>query len=293
MSSESLHLSGDFAVIATTLVACKVFTMLLVPPKQDDQDASTIAMTSTLNGVKSKWKGKGKEKEITRKPVPKPIVAEDEAEETGDQVDWTQYEPPAGLKTAHDIETDFILNLLKHSIANVKARIADEAVRKIEIEAFKDDEEEAQGKVSEAEQTEDPALEVAQQEPGTDQSEADATTAASETNHVQAGSASVDFAGTKLTIDQHGLLQPVPIPPKPSIRRRLLGLLRRLNKREKAESSSAATASTREMGSASSLDLDARLNALMTGRRDNQGVWTESTLGNSTDSGSSIHREQA
>ncbi|KAK7969030.1 hypothetical protein PG988_008103 [Apiospora saccharicola] len=266
--------------------------MLLVPPKQDDQDIPTSAITGTPNRANQRWKGKGKE--ITRKPVPQTIVAEDDAEESGDPVDWTQYEPPEGLMTASDVETDLILNLLKDSIANVKRRIADEAVRKIELDAFSfdEEEEEAKGKVAKTEQTEEPALEVAQQEPGTDYLIRDATTTAPEPTHGQAGPGSVDFAGTKLTIDQHGLLRPAPIPPK-SIRRRLLGLLRRLNKSEKAESSSAATSSTREMKSASSLELDERLNALLTGRRDSRGVRTGSTLGNSTGSGSSIHREQA
>lgn len=289
MSSESLHLTGDFAVIVTTLVACKVLTMLLVPPKQDDQDASTIAMTSTPHGVKPRWKGK--EKEITRKPVPNTIAAEDDAEETGDPVDWTQYEPPAGLTTAYDVETEYVLNLLEDSIAAIKTRIADESVRRVEIESLKDDEEEANGEAVETEQTEDPAPEIVQQIKETNQPTTDASTPAPEPIHGPAGPASVNFAGTRLTIDQHGLLRPAPIPPK-SIRRRLLGLLRRLNKREKAESSSAAASSTREMKSESSLDLDARLNALSSGRRDSQAVRTESALGNSIDSSSSIHMQQ-
>ncbi|KAK8035888.1 E3 ubiquitin-protein ligase ARI4 [Apiospora marii] len=246
-------------------------------------------MTSTPNGVKPRWKGKGKE--IIRKPVPKTTVAEDDAEEAGDPVDWTQYEPPEGLKTAYDVETDLILDLLKDSIATVKRRIADEAVRKIEIEAFNFDEGEAKGEAVETEQTEDPAPETAQSQTRPDQPTREAPTPVPETDHGPAGPSSVDFAGTKLTIDQHGLLRPAPIPPK-STRRRLLGLLRRLKGSGKAESSSAAASSTRDMRSESSLDLDARLNALLTGRRDSQAVRTESALGNSTDCGSSIHREQ-
>ncbi|KAK8055548.1 IBR domain-containing protein [Apiospora rasikravindrae] len=290
MSSVSLHLAGDLAVIATTLLAYKVFDMLLVPSKQDGQDAPAIEITKAPQGERPKWKGKGKE--IIRRPVPTiTTVIDDDTEEAGDPVDWTQYEPPEGLTDTHHLEFDIIETLLKESIDKVKARIVEEAVRKAEAEAFKLEENERKEEDVETGQTDSLAIEVTQQEPSTDGSQTDITTPASEASPRPSGSASVNFAETRLTIDQHGLLRPAPIPPK-SIKRSLLGFLRRLNTSDKAGSSNASSSRTRGMSSASSLDLDTRLNALLAGSRRSQSVREESTLGNSTDTESSIHKEQ-
>ncbi|KAK8050658.1 hypothetical protein PG994_012388 [Apiospora phragmitis] len=242
-------------------------------------------MTQAPEGAQPKWKGKGKE--IIRKPVPtKTSVIDDDTEEDEDPVDWTQYEPPEGLKDAYDVTSDIIQNLLKESIDRVKARIVEESVRKTEEEAFKLEEDGTKGKGVETGQTEDEAPQVAQQEQSTDGSLSDAMTPVSETSHRQLGSASVNFAGTRLTIDQHGLLRPAPVPSK-LFKRSLLGFLRRLNNGDKAESSSAAASRTRKINSASSLDLDARLNALLAGKRHGQGVRNESTPESSADSSSS------
>ncbi|KAK7941261.1 uncharacterized protein PG986_013648 [Apiospora aurea] len=215
MSSDSSHLGGDLAVIAATLIAYKVFDMLLVPSKQDDQDAPAIAITKAPKGDKSKWKGKGKE--IIGKPVATTASAiNDDAIEAGDPVDWAQYEPPQGLTDAHHLEFDIIETLLKESIEKVKARIVEKAVRKAEAEAFKHENDETKGEAAEAEQTESVAPEVAQQSPSTDGSQTDVATPASEASPRPSGSASVNFAGTRLTIDKHGLLRPAPIPPNRS-----------------------------------------------------------------------------
>ncbi|KAK8087954.1 E3 ubiquitin-protein ligase ARI4 [Apiospora hydei] len=273
MSSDSLHLAGDLAVIAATLIAYKVFDMLLVPSKQDDQDAPAIAITKAPKGDKPRWKGKGKE--IIRKPVPTTASAvDDDTEEAGGPVDWTQYEPPQGLTDAHHLEFDIIETLLKESIENVKARIVEKAVRKAETEAFTHENDETEGEAVETEQTESVAPEVAQQSPSTDGSQTDLTTPASE--------ASPRPSARSIATS--------PYSPK-SIKRSLLGFLRRLNNSDKAESSSTSSSRTR-YSTASSLDLDARLNALLVGKGRDHRPRDESTPGNSTDAESSIHNEQ-
>ncbi|KAK7989826.1 Eukaryotic translation initiation factor 3 subunit H [Apiospora arundinis] len=276
--------------------------MLLVPSTTDFQDVPTITITQTSLGTnpKREEKGKGKEKEIPRKPVPKAAITsadtvEDDAEETGEPVDWAQYEPPEGLKDAHDVDSDIILNLLPESINIVKARIAAEAARKAEVEASGASENEENGQTAETEETKDAASEAAPQEPGTDGPQTDATTPAPEADHRQSGPASINFAGTRLTIDEHGMLRPAPLPPK-SIKRSFLGLLRRLNI-DKPESSSAGGSRIRGKAAATTADLDARLNALLAGKRYSSkspklNSPRDSAPASSSDSGSSTHNEQ-
>ncbi|KAK8126637.1 uncharacterized protein PG998_002396 [Apiospora kogelbergensis] len=250
-----------------------------------------IAVTQTSLESESSWKRKGKG--IARKPVPKATptltdVTEDDAEDGHD----AEFDIITNLlRDAHDVETDTIINILGESIDTVKARLLEEAVRKAEAEdALNLRENKEKGKAVETKQTKDTASEVAPQKSGTDYPQTDATPAP-EANRRQPGPTSVNFAGTKLTIDEHGLLRPAPIPPK-SIRRSVLGLLRRLNNFDKTDPGSAAASHSRKTTAGTTVDLDARLNAILGGKDYSPQPPRGEASVSSTDSGSSTHSEQ-
>lgn len=291
MSYRLLHLVGDLATIAFSLALYMVLVTLVVPSTEDDQDMPAIAVTQTSLESESSWKRKGKG--IARKPVPKATptltdVTEDDAEDGHD----AEFDIITNLlRDAHDVETDTIINILGKSIDTVKARLLEEAVRKAEAEdALNLRENKEKGKAVETKQTKDTASEVAPQKSGTDYPQTDATPAP-EANRRQPGPTSVNFAGTKLTIDEHGLLRPAPIPPK-SIRRSVLGLLRRLNNFDKTDPGSAAASHSRKTTAGTTVDLYARLNAILGGKDYSPQPPRGEASVSSTDSGSSTHSEQ-
>ncbi|KAI8959581.1 hypothetical protein F5Y11DRAFT_350333 [Daldinia sp. FL1419] len=73
-----------------------------------------------------KWKGKGKAivANINGEPLSISLPSNEIT------VDWTQYEPPGGLRDAADSKSEAVVHIIQDSIDNVKARIAEEEERR-------------------------------------------------------------------------------------------------------------------------------------------------------------------
>lgn len=207
-------------------------------------------------------KGKGKEVEapsiISYSPVsssPASAVGTDDEEEQ--EVDWKQYEPPAGLKIVEGIESEIIKQLVQQSIENVQSRIAEERNQRRreaaeELERLRQ-ECEAGAKTKSAEEAD--AQSFKQSNDDEESSKAELQTPAIPRFHrVEPAT----FAGVELVIDENGLLRPAPALPSKSKKRTLMGLLRRFNNanNERGESSAQGAARSRQSLAAGNLDLN-------------------------------------
>ncbi|RYP64475.1 hypothetical protein DL769_006668 [Monosporascus sp. CRB-8-3] len=188
---------------------------------------------------------------IKRKPVPEPAdsaIALSGTLEDIDETGWTRYEPPAGLKTVPDIESDIILHVIQDSIRRIQARIAeDEERRKAEAEAAKAKEEEEASKESEKGKQLDVSsvtVDIVNDEPVRPSSP-------------NGNSYTCKMRRQTTMIDAGGFLVQVA-EPKPK-KRSIFGLLKRLNhSSEKGETSAAGAARYKRDNSSSSLDLTGR-----------------------------------
>ncbi|RYP13332.1 hypothetical protein DL765_006922 [Monosporascus sp. GIB2] len=188
---------------------------------------------------------------IKRKPVPEPAdsaIALPDMLEDIDETGWMKYEPPAGLKTAPDIESDIILHVIQDSIDRIKARIVeDEERREVEAEAARaKEEEEAREESEKGKQLDVPSVtvDIVDDEP------------------VRPSTPNRNPYTCKMRkqtekIDPDRFLVPAT---RPKLKKRsLFGLLRILNhSSEKGETSAAGAARHKHNNSPSSLDLTGR-----------------------------------
>ncbi|KAI1800421.1 hypothetical protein F4811DRAFT_32118 [Daldinia bambusicola] len=114
------------------------FSILMTEPIHvvggfSDSPANLVQHSEGGNDEFPKWKGKGK------------AVAENingDSLSTGlpnseITVDWTQYEPPEGLRETTDSKSDVVVQIIQESIDKIKARIAKEKERRNEESAKK------------------------------------------------------------------------------------------------------------------------------------------------------------
>ncbi|KAI1852338.1 hypothetical protein JX266_002516 [Neoarthrinium moseri] len=219
-------------------------TAVELGPSVAEEFLETVGRLPVLEddeGEVPNWKGKGKAIAPPEIVVSTPEIALTTPETSArasiseEDVDWTQFEPPAALRTVQeDIDSDIITQVIQESIDRVKARIeevnesrkaADEAERLKKEQALKAEEEQTPA-------TEELELDVDSGE----NTATSANTTVPQYYRVEPGS----FAGVKLTIGPDGLLHTTP-PPR-SKKRSLMGLLRRLNNTERGESSAQGAA---------------------------------------------------
>ncbi|RYP34622.1 hypothetical protein DL767_004182 [Monosporascus sp. MG133] len=188
---------------------------------------------------------------IKRKPVPDPAdsaIALPDMLEDIDETGWTKYEPPAGLKTVPDIESDIILHVIQHSIDRIKARIVeDEERRKAEAEAASaKEEEEAREESEKGKQLDAPSVTV---------DIVDGEPAGPSGPNRNSHTCKMERQTTR--IDPDGF--PVPAAESKPKKRLLFSLLKRLNhSSEKGETSAAGAARHKHSNYSSSLDLTGR-----------------------------------
>ncbi|KAI1775606.1 hypothetical protein F4818DRAFT_440885 [Hypoxylon cercidicola] len=168
-----------------------------------------------------KWKGKGKAG----------VASEEDRARSGDlhsselTVDWTKFEPPAGLRDTADSKSELVAQIIQESIDKVKARIAEEEKRKAEDEAERLTQEEKLRQESEKGKS----IEVLDTPLGEKTSEDD-----------RLSKTRAETPAMTASKEPHVLL--APEPPAKSKKRSLMRLFRRLNHTEKGESSSTGAA---------------------------------------------------
>ncbi|RYP05461.1 hypothetical protein DL764_003810 [Monosporascus ibericus] len=188
---------------------------------------------------------------IKRKPVPEladSAIALPDMLEDIDETGWAKYEPPAGLKTVPDIESDIILHVIQDSIDRIKARIVEEEERrKAEAEAASaKEEEEAREESEKGKQLDAPSVtvDIVDDEPARPSSP-------------KRNSYTCKMRTQTTRIDPDRFLAPAA-ESKPK-KRSLFGLLRGLNhSSEQGETSAAGAARHKPNTSSSSLDLTSR-----------------------------------
>ncbi|RYP91306.1 hypothetical protein DL770_002540 [Monosporascus sp. CRB-9-2] len=188
---------------------------------------------------------------IKRKPVPEPAdsaIALPDMLEDMDETGWTKYEPPAGLKTVPDIESDIILHVIQASIDRIKARIVEnEERRKAEAEAASaKEEEEPREESGKGKQLDVPSvtIDIFDDEPARPSSP-------------NSSSYTCKMRRQPTRIDLDGF--PVSAAESKPKKRSLFSLLKRLNhSSEKGETSAAGAARHKHSNSPSSLDLTGR-----------------------------------
>ncbi|RYP47580.1 hypothetical protein DL768_006366 [Monosporascus sp. mg162] len=190
------------------------------------------------------WKIKGK-------PAPEPAdsaIALPDMLGDIDETGWTKYEPPAGLKTAPDVESDIILHVIQESIDRIKARIVeDEERRKAGAEAASaKEEEEAREESKKGKQLDVPSVtvDIFDDEPA-------------RLSSLNRNPDTCEMRRQTTRIDPDEFLVPAAEPK--SKKRSLFGLLKMLNySSEKAETSAAGAARHKHNSSSSSLNLTGR-----------------------------------
>jgi hypothetical protein len=199
----------------------------------------------------SSWKGKGKETSNPIVVVHTPASSSAESiTEVGDtesevQGDYTEYEPPTGLRSVQDDNSEIITQIVQQSIEVLKRRISEEKERKRKAE---EEEEEAKKEV-----------EQAREENAADKgNDADSITKESLKhtdenflNDREEEPPSIpkyrrvepsEFTGAGFTTDEKGPLRPLPTLPPKSKKHTLRRLLRRFNNTQRGESSAQGAA---------------------------------------------------
>lgn len=210
------------------------------------EESSKTSMDQSEDGEveATRWK-------IKRKPIPEPAdsaIALPDMLEDIDETGWTKYEPPAGLKTVPDIESDIILHVVQDSIDRVKARIVDdEERRKAEAEAASaKEEEEAREGSEKGKQLDAPSVtvDIVDDEPAGPSSP-------------NRNSYTCKMPRQTTKIDPDGFL--VPSTESKPKKRSLFSLFKRLNhSSENGETSASGAARHKHNNSSSSLDLTGR-----------------------------------
>jgi hypothetical protein len=165
------------------------------------------------------------------------------------EVDWTKYEPPTGLKHMPNVELETIIQVIQESIDRVKSRIIEEEERRraeAEAQALRQ-EREAQLESEKGKEPGVPEISLT----GNEEQQEEATAAPVPTK------TPYGYAMSKKTLrrDPNGLLTSPPIT-KPK-KRSLFGLLKRLNQSyEKGETSAAGSTRHRRSTSSGDFDLD-------------------------------------
>ncbi|KAF3012332.1 hypothetical protein E8E14_004272 [Neopestalotiopsis sp. 37M] len=187
---------------------------------------------------------KGKGKEIERKETETPSIflhpelsspkdsAVDLSGDNEDEihVEYTEYEPPAGLSQIENTDSEIIVQIIQESIEKVKARIIEEKERR--VEDAKEAERLAQEfEAEEAKEAERKSLEKMEAE----QHPFQRVPTIPKYHRVEPTS----FAGVKMVIDEHGMLRPAQKKSKQWGFKRLLN---KLNNNDKGESSSQGAA---------------------------------------------------
>ncbi|KAI0889699.1 uncharacterized protein GGS22DRAFT_183042 [Annulohypoxylon maeteangense] len=171
-------------------------------------DAPSIAIHNPeeYEEERSRWKGKGK----ATAPRIDPGSVSNGLSDSEIPVDWTQYDPPEGLKDPAGCSTDIVIQIIQESIDRVKARIVEEAERR---------------------ETEDEVKKLRQEERLRQENE--------DAKYAETLNSSLDEM-----LGEHGVSLDIPaeasLPERPakSKKRKLMNLLRRLNNiGEKGESS--------------------------------------------------------
>lgn len=177
---------------------------------------------------------KGKGKEIAAPDIVLSTPEASQSTEIKREVDWTKYEPPAGLLDTTGVDSEDIKQIIQESVDRIKARIAEEeAARQVMIEAEK--------LRLEAENEKEVITEAS--EPADSEKKEDIEENPSTPRHAAAIQPAI-FAGVKFAIGPYGLLRPAP-PPKSKVRS-FMALLRRLNNTEKGESSAQGAARNKQ-----------------------------------------------
>ncbi|ETS87085.1 hypothetical protein PFICI_00913 [Pestalotiopsis fici W106-1] len=188
--------------------------------------------------IMSNYKGKGKEIQTpsivlhSEIPSPKDSAVDLGGDDEGDvnvSVDYTEYEPPAGLSQIENTDSEVIVQIVHESIEKVKTRIVEDKERRLED-------------AREAER-------LAQQFEAEDAKEAEKPLATENEQHGFQRAPSIPkyyradpigFFGAKMIIDEHGLLRPAPASK--SKQWGLKGLLKRFNNNSRGESSAQGAA---------------------------------------------------
>lgn len=198
-------------VATITYQARSRFRMLLVDSTSSGAegvpDAPSIAVRNPEGegDERPKWKGKGKAI-VLKIDAESPPNCLDGGEKP---VDWTQYDPPEGLRDPAGCTTDIVIQVIQESIDKVKARIIEEAERR---------------------EAEEEVKKLRQEERLRQENE--------DAKYAETLNSSLDE--TRLDASTEALL---PDRPAKSKKRRLMNLLRRLkNVEEKGESSAAGAA---------------------------------------------------
>ncbi|KAK6207376.1 hypothetical protein LQW54_007205 [Pestalotiopsis sp. IQ-011] len=140
------------------------------------------------------------------------------------EVDFAEYEPPAGLSQLEDTDSEIIVQLVQESFDKVRARIAEEKERRLE-DAREAERLARQLEVEEAEAQEMKDKQI-EEEPNNSHHDGKGKAPSIPKYHrVEPAS----FAGVKMVIDEHGLLRPAAASRTKSKQWGIRGLLKRLN----------------------------------------------------------------
>lgn len=211
-------------------------------------DVSDATIWQDDNIVLHDTKGKGKEIEApsivlyseASSSKDSAIELEGDSElhvEDDTEVDFTEYEPPAGLSQLEDTDSKIIVQLVQESFEKVRARIIEEKERR--LEDAREAERLARQLEAEEAEAQEAKEEPLEEEPDIRHDGKGKTPAIPKYHRVEPAS----FAGVKMIIDEHGLLRPAPAArPKPK-QWGFRGLLKRLNNNNgKGESSAQGAA---------------------------------------------------
>lgn len=210
-------------------------------------ETASIWQEQHPKGQPTQWKGKGKEVEIPSIVLHTPPSSSSdsvlsrtkslgEEEEQDQEVDWRSCEPPTGLNNVDGVDSEIVIELVQQSIKKVKWRILEEEEQRQrraveELETLSRECEE-NAKTNKDEEADANSLTQSTNERAVVPDDT-RTTTVPRYHSIEPAS----FAGVRLVIDEHGLLRPAAASPTKSRKGGLLGLLRRFNTTEKAESS--------------------------------------------------------